>query len=71
MGGPTLENNPLRRKLFPALNPKNPDRDDGPEHGKAGYRPARRVNRAVRFRPVHHRIVPVGHERLLEVASGG
>jgi hypothetical protein len=70
MGGPALKYNPLLRKSF-RLNPKNPDRNDGPEHGKTGYRPARRVDRAIRFGPVHHRIVPVGHNSLLEVASGG
>ena len=53
------------------LNPKNPNRDDGAEYGQAGYRPARHVNRAIRFRPVDHPIVPVGHESLLEIASGG
>src|SRR5438552_2535863 len=45
---------------------ERPDRDDGPKHGKAGNRPARRVNRTIGFGPVHHRIVPVGHHSLLE-----
>src|SRR3954470_9026072 len=43
------------------LDSQNPDRDDGAEHGKAGNRPARRVDRAIGFRPLHHGIVPVGH----------
>jgi len=52
------------------LNPKNPNRNDGPEHGQAGNRPARHINRTIRFRPVDHRIAPVGHSSLLEIASG-
>ena len=53
------------------LNPQNPDRNDGPEHGQARNRPARHVSRAIRLRPVHHRIVPVGHNSLQKIASGG
>src|SRR5207253_7114731 len=51
-------------------NPENPNRNNGPEHGQAGNRPARRVDRTIRFGPVHHGIVPVGHDSLLEIASG-
>jgi hypothetical protein len=54
-----------------SLNSENPDRNDGSEHGEAGNRPPRHVNRAVRLRPVHHGIVPMGHFGLLEIASAG
>lgn len=57
-------------KSFPALNPKNPNRDNGPQHGQAGYRPTRRVNRTIRFRSVDHIVVPVSHNSLLEITSG-
>ena len=53
------------------LDPEHPDSDDGAEDGKTGQGPSRRIGRAIRFRPVHHRIVPVGHDSLLEVASMG
>ncbi len=52
------------------LNPENPNRNDGSKHGEARNRPAGRVNRTIRFGPVHHGIVPVGHNSLLEIASG-
>jgi hypothetical protein len=48
-------------KLVPGLNSQNPNRDDGAEHGEAGNRPTRQVDRTVGFRPVHHRIMPMGH----------
>ena len=51
------------------LNPENPDRHDGPEHREAGNRPARHIARAVGLRRIHHRIVPVGHDGLLKIAS--
>jgi hypothetical protein len=57
-------------KSFPALDPKNPNRDNGPEHDQAANPPTRRVNRAIRFRSVDHIIVPVSHNSLLELASG-
>jgi hypothetical protein len=50
-----------------ALNPQNPNRNNSREHRQAGNRPASLVNRVIRFRPVHQRIVPVGHNSLLEV----
>jgi hypothetical protein len=53
--------------LFHFLNPEHPNRNDGPEHGQAGNRPTSHVNRAIRFRPVHHGIVPVRHDRLLSL----
>jgi NAD(P)-dependent dehydrogenase (short-subunit alcohol dehydrogenase family) len=61
------------RGALPALNPENPNRNDGPEHCRTADRPARHVNRTIRFRPVDHRIVPVGHlDRLYaKVASDG
>jgi hypothetical protein len=57
-------------KSFPALNPKNPNRNNGREHGQTANCPTRRVNRAIRFRSIDHTIVPVGHNSLLEIASG-
>ena len=50
-------------------NPEKPDRDDGTEHGQAGNRPARRVTRTIGFRPVDHVVMPIGHNRLLAIAS--
>jgi len=47
------------------LNPENPDSHNRPEHGQTGYSPACCVGRAVRFRPVHQRIVPIAHDGLL------
>src|SRR5260370_23991709 len=48
-------------------NAENPARDDGAEHGQAGNRPACRVSRTGRFRLVNHRIMPIGHDRLLTI----
>jgi len=53
--------------FFHFLNPEHPNRNDGPKHGQAGNRPTSHVNRAIRFRPVHHGIVPVRHDRLLSL----
>jgi hypothetical protein len=53
--------------LFHFLNPEHPNRNDGPKHGQTGNRPTSHVNRAIRFRPVHHGIVPVRHDRLLSL----
>ena len=53
--------------LFHFLNPEHPNRNDGPKHGQAGNRPTSHVNCAIRFRPVHHGIVPVRHDRLLSL----
>jgi hypothetical protein len=53
------------------LNPENPNRNNGPEHGKRGNRPARDVNPTIRLGPVYHRIVPVSHDSLLGIASAG
>jgi hypothetical protein len=52
------------------LNPEYPDSNDGPEYGQAGNRPTRYVVSAICFRLVYHRIVPMGHDSLLEIASG-
>lgn len=48
------------------LNPENPDRDDGAEHGEAGNRPARHVRGVIGCRSLHHGIAPLGHDRLLQ-----
>jgi len=61
----------LKSRRSGASNPENPDRDDGSQHGQAGNRPARRITGTFGFRPVHHRIMPMGHNRLLAIASGG
>jgi hypothetical protein len=47
-----------------ALNPENPHGYDGPDHGQSTNRPAGRVGRAVCFRSIDHRVVPVGHDSL-------
>jgi hypothetical protein len=52
------------RETASGLNPQNPDRHDGAEYGQAADGPAGDVNRAVRFGPVHHGIVPMRHDRL-------
>jgi hypothetical protein len=52
-------------------NSEKPNRNDGTKHGQAGNRPARDVNRTVGFRRVDHRVMPMGHISLLEIASGG
>jgi hypothetical protein len=57
-------------QISASLNSEKPNRNDGSENGKAADRPASCVNRGIRFRPVHHRIVPVGHDCLMETASG-
>jgi hypothetical protein len=53
--------------FFHSLNPEHPNRNDGPKHGQAGNRPTSHVNCAIRFRPVHHGIVPVRHDCLLSL----
>src|ERR1700682_1246927 len=55
----------------PTLNPEHPDGHDRTEHGQAGNRPSGDVDRTIRFRSIDHRIVPMGHNSLLEVASVG
>src|SRR5436190_17879321 len=47
------------------LNPENPDRHNCPEHGQTRDSPACCVGCAVRFRPVHQRVVPIAHDGLL------
>jgi hypothetical protein len=50
-----------------SLDYKYPDGQDRRQSSQAADRPARRVNLAIRSRPVHQRIVPVSHNGLLEV----
>ena len=59
------------RCALAGLNPENPDRNNRPEHGQTGDGPTRDVDRATCFRSIDHRVVPVGHDSLREIASGG
>lgn len=47
------------------LNPEYPDAQDRAQHGQAADRPTCHVNRTIRRRLVHHRIVPMSHDCLL------
>src|SRR5438874_9510768 len=47
------------------LDPENPDCHNRPEHGQTGDSPACCVGRAVGFRSVHQRVVPIAHDSLL------
>jgi hypothetical protein len=49
----------------PGLNRKHPNDQDHAKNGWATDRPARHVNRTIRFRSIDHRIVPVRNDRLL------
>ena len=62
---------PDRSRTTTGLNPENPNRNNRPKHGQAGDCPARDVDRTIRFRSIDHRVVPVGHDSLREIASVG
>lgn len=47
------------------LNPEYPDAQDRAQHGQAADRPTRHVNCTIGRRLVHHRVVPVSHDCLL------
>src|SRR3984957_8145068 len=48
-----------------SLDREYPNSQDHGQGGQSADCPARRVNRAIRFWPIDHRVVPMRHDRLL------